>query len=178
MAGSATTYDAGDVLQSRAGTAYTFDQAGFLTGRAGATFAYSDAGELLQATAGGTTVSYVYDSAGRRTARIQGGQRTQYLYGDPARPLLVTGSRDPGGQLTTYSYGPDDRLFALRRGGATYYVGTDQAGTPKVVVDAAGTIVKTLVYDAFGRRNPAGAAGDRRPASSCRSASRAGSRTP
>ena len=157
VAGTATTYDAGDVLQSRAGTAYAFDQAGFLTGRAGATFAYSDSGELLQATVGATTVSYAYDSAGRRTARIQGGQRTQYLYGDPARPLLVTGSRDPGGQLTTYSYGPDDRLFALRRGGATYYVGTDQAGTPKVVVDAAGAIVKTLVYDAFGRRNPAGA---------------------
>jgi RHS repeat-associated protein len=157
VAGSTTTYDVGDVLQSRAGTAYTFDQAGFLTGRAGATFAYSDAGELLQATVGGTTVSYAYDSAGRRTARIEGGQRTRYLYGDPARPLLVTGSLDPSGRLTTYSYGPDDRLFALRRGGATYYVGTDQVGTPKVVVDAAGAIVKTLVYDAFGRRNPAGA---------------------
>jgi RHS repeat-associated protein len=157
VAGTTTTYDAGDVLQSRAGTAYAFDQAGFLTGRAGATFAYSDSGELLQATVGGTTVSYAYDSAGRRTARTQGGQRTRYLYGDPARPLLVTGSLDPGGQLTTYSYGPDDRLFALRRGGATYYVGTDQAGTPKVVADAAGTVVKTLVYDAFGRRNPAGA---------------------
>jgi RHS repeat-associated protein len=157
VAGTTTTYDAGDVLQSRDGTAYAFDQAGFLTGRAGATFAYSDSGELLQATAGGTTVSYAYDSAGRRTARIQDGRRTQYLYGDPARPLLVTGSREPGGQLTTYYYDPDGRLFALRRGGATYYVGTDQVGTPKVVVDAAGTVVKTLVYDAFGRRNPAGA---------------------
>jgi RHS repeat-associated protein len=158
VAGTTTTYSAGDVLQSRAGTGYTFDQAGYLTGRAGATFAYSDAGELLQATVGGTTVSYAYDSAGRRTARIQGGQRTEYLYGDPARPLLVTGSRDPAGRLTTYYYGPDDRLFALRRDGVTYYVGSDQAGTPKVVVNAGGTIVKTLLYDAFGRRNPAGVA--------------------
>ena len=38
---------------------------------------------------------------------------------------------------------------------ARYYVGTDQVGTPRVVTDAAGAVVKTFSTNAFGVRNKA-----------------------
>ena len=41
-------------------------------------------------------------------------------------------------------------LFAMDRGGSMYYVGTDQIGTPRVVADSTGTVVKVVEYDSFG----------------------------
>ena len=67
--------------------------------------------------------------------------------------------RSPSGVLTTYYYGRGDALFAFERGGERYYVGADQVGTPKVVTDEAGAVVKTLNHDSFGRRTPAGEQG-------------------
>jgi RHS repeat-associated protein len=67
--------------------------------------------------------------------------------------------RGPGGELTTLYYGEDDRLIALQRGDQRYYVATDQVGTPKLVTDATGKTVKTLDYDSYGRRTPAGETG-------------------
>lgn len=148
-------YGDDDVLDRTTATDYTFDAAGFLSARGSDTFAYSTAGELLQATVGGVTVSYGYDTLGRRVSRTQGGQTTRYLYGSPAAPYQVTGVRAPGGELTTLTYGRGDSLFALQRGNQRFYVGADQVGTPKVVTNASGTVVKTLAYDSFGKRTPA-----------------------
>jgi RHS repeat-associated protein len=53
--------------------------------------------------------------------------------------------------LTTYFYDEYGHLHALERGGVRYRVGTDQIGTPRVVVDADGTIVKRVDRDTWGR---------------------------
>ena len=151
-AAETATYSADDQMSRRNGVTHTYDLAGHLTGIGADTFDYSDDGELLEATVGGTNVKYVYDSAGRRVARTEGGQTTRFIYGDPRRPLLVTATRAPGGELTTYSYDADDLLFSLRRGGQRYYVATDQVGTPRAVADEAGAIVATYSYDAYGIR--------------------------
>jgi RHS repeat-associated protein len=145
------TYDEQDRLTARGGTTYGFDAAGFMTSRgASDSFTYSSDGELLEATVGGETVRYTYDSVGRRVARTDADGRYEYVYGDQDRPFLVTASRAPGGRLTTYTYGPDGLLASIRRGDARFHVATDQVGTPRVVTDSAGAIVKTLSYDAFG----------------------------
>ena len=60
----------------------------------------------------------------------------------------------------------------MQRGGARYAIATDQVGTPRVVTDASGTVVKALDYDSFGVP-----LSDCAPASSCRSASPAASPT-
>jgi RHS repeat-associated protein len=145
----AATYTADDQMSSRGGVAYTYDAAGHLATRGADTFDYSDTGELLSATAGSTTVTYVYDAAGRRVSRTQGGATTRYVYGDPRRPLLVTATR-AGGVLTTYNYDESDKLFALQRGGQRFYVATDQVGTPRAVADSSGAVVATYSYDAYG----------------------------
>jgi len=58
--------------------------------------------------------------------------------------------RDPAGVLTYFRYDDKGVLFAMDKGGATYYVGADQVGTPKVVTDATGAIVKLLEFDSYG----------------------------
>ncbi|MGH2949168.1 MAG: RHS repeat-associated core domain-containing protein, partial [Solirubrobacteraceae bacterium] len=75
---------------------------------------------------------------------------TRYYYGDLGNPFLLTASRSASGVLTTYYYDDAGALFALQRGGARFYVGSDQVGTPRVVTNATGTVVKTLTYDSFG----------------------------
>ena len=144
------TYDAQDRLVQRGSITYRFDADGFLTGRGGDTFQYSARGELVSATIGGSTITYAYDGVGRRVARTDAAGTTQYLYGDLARPYLATAVRSPAGVLTGLYYDQSDRLFALERGGARFYVATDQAGTPKIVLDANAASVRVLDYDSFG----------------------------
>jgi RHS repeat-associated protein len=130
--------------------AQTFDADGILHASGDATFHYGASGDLLSATVGGTTVTYGSDALGRRVARTQGGVTEQYLYGDPGNPLRLTASRRDG-VLTTYLYDDEGALLAFDRGGTRYYVGADQAGTPKVVFKGDGTVVDTRAYEAFGR---------------------------
>jgi RHS repeat-associated protein len=139
-------YDGQERLATRGATTYGFNADGLLSARGAQTFAYSARGELLQA--GG--VGYVYDGLGRRTGRTQGADTTQYLYGNPGDPLQITAVRAASGVLSSYYYDEDGLLYALERDGARYYVATDQVGSPRVVTDATGAVVKTLVYDSFG----------------------------
>ena len=131
-------------------------RAGFLTARGRDTFTYSDAGELLEATVGGTTVTLRLRQ--RRPARRphrSGGDRTSTSTATRARPFQVTGVRAPGGQLTTYYYGA--RRHALRAPARRRRASTSpptRSARPRVVTDAAGAVVKTLAYDAFGNRPP------------------------
>jgi RHS repeat-associated protein len=147
--GAPATYDTRDRLTSLGGTTYTYDADGFLTSRGADTFAYSASGELVSATAGGQPATYSYDALGRRVNRKQGGDTTEYLYGNPANPLQVTASRDAAG-LTAYFYA-ENNLVAMSRAGVRYYIAADQVGSPRVVTDATGAVVKAVEYDAYGR---------------------------
>ncbi|HKP21479.1 MAG TPA: RHS repeat-associated core domain-containing protein, partial [Thermoleophilaceae bacterium] len=148
----AATYGPGSGrLTRRAALDYTFDADGFLTKRGPDTFSYSRGGDLLSATVGGKTVTYDYDALGRRTARHEGGATERYLHGDPANPLRITAWIDAGGTLNVPRYDGDGTLFAIDRGGSRVYVATDHLGSPRLITDAAGTAVRTIEYDAFGR---------------------------
>lgn len=52
--------------------------------------------------------------------------------------------------LSNFYYDNAGSLFALDKGGVRYYVATDRVGTPKVVTDATGVVVKFLEFDSFG----------------------------
>jgi RHS repeat-associated protein len=144
------TYDAQDRLQQQGSTIYSFDADGYLTRRGSDTFSYNARGELVTATVGGQTVGYAYDGLGRRVGRTDGTGTTSYLYGNPNNPFQVTAVRDPSGTLTTLIYDAGGLLIAVERGGTRYYVSTDLLGTPRVVVNGAGHVLKTIQYDSFG----------------------------
>jgi len=145
------TCDASDRLTDRGGLPYQIDQDGFLHLRGGDSFEYSSMGELLSAgLSGGQSISYAYDGLGRLVARTGDGGTHEFFYTDLERDFLLTASRDPAGVLSRYFYDDSDHLFAFERLGAVYYVACDPVGTPRVVVDAAGAIVKRIERDSFG----------------------------
>jgi RHS repeat-associated protein len=144
------SYDDQDRLFQHGAVAYQFNADGYLTQRGNDTFQYSTTGELLQATVGGQTLTYAYDGLRRRVSRTDAAGTTQYLYGNPVEDLQVSNSRDPAGVLTTYYYDDGRRLFALQRGNIRYYVATDHLGSPRVITDATGSLVKVVEYDSFG----------------------------
>lgn len=151
--GSTASYDEQDRILEQGGVDYQHDVDGFMTQRGSDTLVYSARGELLEAAIGGKTIAYAYDGFGRRVGRYDGaGNWYQYIYGDPNNDNLITAARDASGVLTSYLYDDFGHLFAFRRGGAWFYVATDQVGSPRVVSDASGTPVKTVEYDSFGRR--------------------------
>jgi RHS repeat-associated protein len=146
------TYAAGHHRQTAAGPlAMSFDADGFLTERGGHAFVYSPTGELLSAETPGGTVAYAYDAMGRLVERRRGGDRTAFLYGDPDDAFAVTATVDEAGVRTTYFYDDVGHLHGFERGGARFRVGSDQVGSPRVVVDAAGAVVKQLDRDTWGR---------------------------
>jgi RHS repeat-associated protein len=146
------TYDSQDRLTALDATQYVFEVNGFLTNRGSDTFSYDTKGQLLTAAVGGTIVSYAYDGLGRRVGRTVGSNTIEYLYGNPGNPFQLTAERDDtSGILTTFFYNDNGMLFAFQRAGSTYYVATDQVGSPRVVTDDSGTVVKQIDYDSFGQ---------------------------
>jgi RHS repeat-associated protein len=124
---------------------------GFLTGRGSDTFDYSARGELTEASVGGQSGTYAYDGYGRRVARTVGASTWRYLYGNPEQELQVTAVIDPAGQLTTIDYTDQGTIFSFARGASRYFVSADQVGSPRVVTDTAGTVVKAVDYSAYGQ---------------------------
>jgi RHS repeat-associated protein len=147
-----STYDGQDRLTKRAAVDYEFDSDGFLRKRGLDAFRYSGEGELLEAEVTGGTVMYAYDGHRRRVSRTDDSGTTQYLYGNPDELFQVTGVRFPSGQLSTFYYDEEGLLVALQRGSDRYYVAADLVGTPRVVTDAGGSVVKTFEYDSFGSK--------------------------
>ncbi len=148
----AASYDAQDQLVQRGSATYRYDADGNLAQRGGDAFAYGTRGELLRyLPASGPAVSYGYDGLRRRVSRSDAAGTTQFLYGNLSAPFQVTHERDPSGVLTAFYYDEGGRLMALERGGVRYYVGSDQVGTPRVIADASGAVLRAVEYDAFGR---------------------------
>ena len=149
--GETATYDAQDRLQSQGSINYTFDDDGFLSQRGALTFEYTARGELLKATIGpADDVVYTYDGLGRRVARVDNGGKTEYLYGNPLNILLVTEVRSPDATLTEYFYDESGKLVAMDRDGTRYYIATDPVGSPRVIFDVNGAVVKRIAYDSWG----------------------------
>jgi RHS repeat-associated protein len=148
----AASYDSQDRLLALGNAPYIFDPNGALLARDADLFAYSARGELLSAQVGPNRVTYTYDGLGRRVARQVGSaSTTQYLYGNPGNPFQLTAARISAGTLQMYYYDARGMLIAIRQGTTYLYVASDELGTPRIVSDASGAVIKALDYDSFGR---------------------------
>lgn len=149
-AAEAAAYDAQDRIVALGAVAYSFGPDGFLASRGADTFVHDAHGELLSAVAGGQPITFGYDALERRVTRADAGGTTQLLYGNPDRDTELTATVSPAGVLTRYVYDDGGRLLAIRRAGVQYGVAVDHLGSPRAVVDAAGSVVKAIAYDRYG----------------------------
>jgi RHS repeat-associated protein len=154
LTGGDYQYDADHKLLQAGATTFTYDADGRLRTQAGAgsqtSYRYNTDGTLAGVVLpGGRQITYQYDTQGRRIARFVGGVRTHaWLYGAGLMPLA---EYDGGGSLRTlFVYGGRVTPVAFIRAGVTYHLATDHLGSPRLVVDAAGAVVKRVDYDAFG----------------------------
>jgi RHS repeat-associated protein len=68
----------------------------------------------------------------------------------------VSASIDQAGVLTTYFYDDRGLLHGLERGTSRYTVATDMIGTPRVVADSSGNVVRNIRHDSYGAALPDG----------------------
>ncbi len=163
LTGRGFTYSEEDQIMTAGEASFEHDLDGFLTtktvGADVTRYKYSSRGELLQVTlADGKEIEYLYDPLRRRIAKkVDGIIVEKYLWQDPTRLLAIYDDADR--LLMRFEYADDRMPAIMTKEGATYYLAYDQVGSPRVVTDAAGNVVKKIDYDSFGNKindtNPA-----------------------
>ena len=110
------------------------------------TYSYDAQDQLIRIDLpGGSVALYVYDGLGRRIEKDVDGAVTSYLY-DGA--LEFDGA---GALQARYSHGDlIDQPLTMERGGQSYYYHRDHLGSVRLVTDAAGAVVNSYDYDAYG----------------------------
>jgi RHS repeat-associated protein len=105
---------------------------------------YAQAGDTTPTS----TVSYIYDGLGRRVAKNVDGVATKYLYDNEDILLEMD---ETNNILARYTHGPGiDEPISMERAGSSYYYVADGLGSIAKLVDAAGMVVNSYVYDSFG----------------------------
>jgi RHS repeat-associated protein len=94
-------------------------------------------------------IEYVHDPLGRRIAKkVNGIIVEKYLWQGLTRLLAVYDGSD--NLLMRFEYADGRMPVAMTKNGSTYYLTYDQVGSPRVVADASGNVIKKVDYDSFG----------------------------
>ena len=148
------SYSDGDHLLSAGDVTYQYDVDGYLytktQGTDITTYSYSSRGELSSVTLpNGTLIEYLHDPLGRRIAKkVNGAITEKYLWQGMTRLLAVYDGSD--NLVMRFRYADARMPYAMTRSGSTYCMTYDQVGSPRLVADASGNVVKRIGYDSFG----------------------------
>ena len=138
-----STYQDNGALQSRTDTA-----TGLTT-----LYSHDPLGNLRHVTLpDGTVIEYLVDGLGRRVGKkVNGAQVRGWLYRDALQPAAELDAS--GSVVARFIYGERVNVpEVMIKGGITYRLVTDHAGSVRLVVDAAtGTVAQRIDYDEFGR---------------------------
>lgn len=139
------TYDAANELATNAATTYTYDAAGNQLTAGSSSFAWDSTGHLASSTVGATTTSYAYNGDGLRASATIGTATTPYLWDiENSLPTLVS---DGGTSYLQTSGGVQEQVGSSSN---TTYPLADSLGSIRSITDAAGGVIGTANYDAFG----------------------------
>jgi RHS repeat-associated protein len=146
-------YDVDNRLLSFNGTNYAYDNNGNMiskTDPSGTTsYQYDAENHLIGINKpDGTVITYRYDPFGRRIAKNINGTITRYLYDSNDILYELDGSNTIIARYT-HGLGMDEPLI-MKRNGASYYYHADGLGSITHITDAAGSVVQSYVYSAFG----------------------------
>ena len=149
------TFDAQDRLLAWGANRYSYGAGGELRGKSNGSgntqYSYDLLGNLRQAILpDGRRIDYAIDGMNRRIGKLIDGQPVQgFLYEDALRPAAeLDGS---GSVVARFVYGSKGNVpDYMLKGGVAYRIISDQLGSPRLVVDAAGAIVQRIDYDEWG----------------------------
>ena len=132
---------------------YQYDANGRLsqttTGTDVTTYDYDSQGRLKQVQTPDHTIDYRLNALGNRVAKVKDGDVVErYLWQDKTT-LLATYDGD-GNLKQRFEYTLGHAPTNFTENGNTYYLLTDQLGSPRVITDSAGQVVKAVEYDAYG----------------------------
>jgi RHS repeat-associated protein len=97
----------------------------------------------------GLNITYQHDAMGNRVAKLVDNQITEkYLWQGQTTLLAVFNADDSLKQRFEYTLGNTPTSF--EQAGQKYYIVSDHLGSPRVITDSDGTIVKAMSYDSFG----------------------------
>ena len=154
------SYDQIGNIAGAAALAYTTD--GEVTGVGGLTFGYDAASRLTTVATGDVTIAtYGYDAFDRRVRKTTPEATTTYLYDGWNLVREEIAGTNGTTDVIEYCWGKDisgsldtaggiGGLLYLKRNGAVYVPLYDASGNVTAYVDAAGDVVATFAYDAFG----------------------------
>jgi RHS repeat-associated protein len=154
ISGRTYSYSDEDHLLSAGETTYQYDADGFLNTKAQGSnitrYNYSPRGELLSAALpDDSLIEYINDPLGRRIAKkIDGVIIEKYLWRGLTQLLAVYDGND--NSVMRFEYADARMPVSMTRGGSTYYLAYDQVGSPRLVSDTSGGVVKRIDYDSFG----------------------------
>lgn len=143
-------YDSGDRLVGYDDNVpYSVDARGFIVARGSEKLTYNAKAQLINAVHPGLyDVTYTYDALSRLTALSDGEQNvTQFLYANPKDPMKVTHVHLPTARTTvSLFYDTNGHLMYIEDTSANkYFVACDHLGSPLMIFDSEGKIVKRVV---------------------------------
>ena len=141
-------------VETSNGEKYEFDKDGFMVGRDNERFEYNSQGQLVRAfEVGKYDIYYFYDPEGRLVARKDelGGYLTQFFYADITHKDRITHVYEHSTSLVTMLYYDNHgKLFAMEQDNRYFYIALDPMGSPIVIFNAVGSVVKQMSYDPLG----------------------------
>ena len=148
-------YDSGDrVVQFGDLEFVTYDQRGFVVRRGEQRYSYNALGQMVSAFEPGKfAVQFYYDDEKRLLGSSDHrGYTVQYVYGNPSVRGQVTHVHYPKlGHVHQLFYDEEGLLVAMEAVDNRFYIGTDETGTPLVIFDTRGKMIKQVKRTPFGR---------------------------
>lgn len=147
-------YDADHKLLSAGTTGFGYDPAGRLIRENRndeiTEYRYNTDGTLAEVSLPDhRVISYLHDARGRRIARAVNGVRTHaWLYGEGLMPIAeYFGS---GALRRRFITAEKSTPTAFVQAGVTHHIISDHLGSPRLIVNDTGTVIRRIDYDAFG----------------------------
>ncbi|KAG6464106.1 hypothetical protein O3G_MSEX014276 [Manduca sexta] len=131
-----------------------YDDRGFVVRRGEQKYRYNSRGQFVHAFERDKfQMWYYYDNRNRLVAwKDDKSNITQFFYSNPQTPNLITHMHYPKTEKTTrFLYDQRDFLTCIETEDQRFYVATDHNGSPLVVFDVNGEIIKELKRSPFGK---------------------------
>jgi RHS repeat-associated protein len=135
-----------DQLTEFDGKALTYDEIGNLKTYDGSTYTWQKANQLASIS-GNVNAQYTYDYTGLRSSKTVGGVTTNFIW---AGGLLMAQVGSDGNTIA-WSYDQGGKMLGFTLNGVPYFYIRNLQGDVVGIYDAAGAVVATYAYDAWGK---------------------------